>query len=257
MPNNNDPKWDETFYMLVDDVNQRALTLQMMDADESGAFSDAVLATSALPLGEMNLEPLVPLFEVLRATSTSHLGGLRNVRPITKANVDVTYIPFDVEGGADSPAARESSGRGHAHRHARQGGRHQGRTRGGTSDAFARLSMVKAVVGSGTKGARVDKDDSITFNSKTQDKTTDPVFNETFEFVRLGLRARALQMFDRIRGTSPTRWEIARGRWRSTSRRAVVRRPERYQAAVHGTERSSCSPWDGPTGGSPSSGPSR
>ena len=198
VPNNNDPKWDETFYMLVDDVNQRALTLQMMDADESGAFSDAVLATRALPLGEMNLEPNVARSLSVDFPETEARNGSK---PITKANVDVTYIPFDVEGGADSPAARRLKGVGMLTVTLVKADGIKGADSSGTSDAFARLSMVKAVVGSGTKGARVDKDDSITFNSKTQEKTTDPVFNETFEFVCVSRSSPLfLQMFDRDKG---------------------------------------------------------
>jgi len=196
--NNNDPRWDETFYMLVDDVNQRALTLQILDADESGAFSDAVLATRALPLGEMNLEPNVARSLSVDFPETEARNG---TKPITKANVDVTYIPFDVEGGADSPAARRLKGVGMLTVTLVKADGIKGADSSGTSDAFARLSMVKAIVGSGIKGARVDKDDSITFNSKTQEKTTDPVFNETFEFVCVSRSSPLfLQMFDRDKG---------------------------------------------------------
>ena len=100
--NNNDPEWNETLYVLVDDITARKLTINIMDSDEGDLGSDDVIGATTMTLTD--LEPNEPKDVWLEFPETAKKNAKGKKPPMT-ANVEITYIPFDVQGGGESSLA--------------------------------------------------------------------------------------------------------------------------------------------------------
>ena len=53
--NDNDPTWNQSLYMLVDDVQERKLAIEVMDSDETRLGKDFRVASKEVPLRELGL----------------------------------------------------------------------------------------------------------------------------------------------------------------------------------------------------------
>ena len=184
--NNNDPTWDHTTYMLVDDMNERKLTVAVMD--ENSPLPDVVIGEKIIDLKSLDLTPneskemWIDFPETERKNRSYKRGPMRLL-------VDVTYIPFDAT-AASLPLSPETKQRTRSATLARLKGIGmltcvlikadgvKAADRGGTSDPYCKLSMP---AGLDTGGKQSGK--AIKHKSRVVDKTLNPEWNETFEFV--------------------------------------------------------------------------
>jgi Ca2+-dependent lipid-binding protein len=121
---------------------------------------------------------------------------------------EVTYVPFDLDGTNDAKNTHSSEesrmglvGVGMLTARVLRGVGLKGADNGGkSSDPFCKLAMRKANVGSSNAGSP-SKKDLIRHKTRTCEKTLDPEWNESFEFV--GVRADSalvVDVFDRDKG---------------------------------------------------------
>ena len=210
--NSNDPVFNTTLYVLVDDPNERFLTIGVQDADgaEQGGFGrDALIAETKVGLSEFASRPHATIERWIEFPQTAKRNAAKKSRPPMKVLCEVTYVPFDLDGSNDSSAknthASESQmglvGVGMLTARVLRGVGLKGADNGGkSSDPFCKLAMRKANVGSSNAGSPSNKD-LIRHKTRTCEKTLDPEWNESFEFV--GVRADSalvVDVFDRDKG---------------------------------------------------------
>jgi Ca2+-dependent lipid-binding protein len=187
--NDNDPEWNESLYLLVDDVNARKLTLQIMD-DDGDLGSDDVIGETKLSLADLLPNETKDVWLEFPETAKRNA---KSKKPPMTANVDITYIPFDVGGGGgDSSLA----GIGMLTCRLIRGTGLKAADYNGFSDPFCKVSMQKAVLSKAEK--KKNKADVIKYKSKVIKKTLDPEWNEMYDFV--GVRKSSdlvVECFDR------------------------------------------------------------
>ena len=120
--NDNDPTWNQSLYMLVDDVQERKLAIEVMDSDETAWAKISAREQGGAPprarSGGQRGEG-----RVVRVPRDG--GAQRSARPPLRANLEITYVPFDVD-GAGSSAMSAPARRGNAHRASHPSERAQG-----------------------------------------------------------------------------------------------------------------------------------
>lgn len=186
--NNNHPVWDESVYLLVDDVFARKLTVQIMDSDEGDVVvgSDDVIGETTLSLAD--LQPNETRDVRLEFPETAKRNA-RSKKPPMTADLDITYFPFDdkkgVDGGESSSAL---AGVGMLTCRLIRGAGLKSADYNGFSDPFCKVFMEKAWL---SKAENKKKQaDVIKFKSKVVKKTLNPEWNEMYEFV--GVRKSSL-----------------------------------------------------------------
>lgn len=183
--NNNDPEWNESLYVLVDDVAARQLTIEIMDSDEGDFGSDDVIGKTTLPLDD--LTPHEPKDMWLEFPETQKRNA-RNKKPPMTANIEVTYIPFDAVGSSSGPSTKTQSGAvkslagiGMLTARLVRGTGLKSADSNGFSDPFCKVFMHKAWLGE--KQTKKKDADLIKYKSKVIKKTLNPEWNEIYEFV--------------------------------------------------------------------------
>ena len=184
--NNNDPTWNHTVYMLVDDMNERKLTVAVMD--ENSPLPDVVIGEKVIDLKSLNLTPneseeiWIDFPETEKRNRSYKRGPMRLL-------LDVTYIPFDAT-AASMPLSPETMHRTRSATLAKLKGIGmltcvlvkatgvKAADRGGTSDPYCKLSMPPGLEPGGKQNGK-----PIKHKSRVVDKTLNPEWNETFEFV--------------------------------------------------------------------------
>lgn len=229
--NSNNPVFNHVMYLLVDDPNERSLTLNVVDADDisSGGFGrDVPIGSAKVSLSEIAKSPHQTTELWVDFPETKEHNMRVKSRPPMRLLCDVTYVPFDLDdenangvldrlekndsSNADSSADSKNnserkkssqpsslSGVGMLTARVIRGAGLKGADDGGkSSDPFCKLSMPKAnVEGRGSN----DKKDAIRYKTRTCEKTLDPEWLESFEFV--GVRGDSklyMQCFDRDKG---------------------------------------------------------
>ena len=203
--NSNDPVFGQTLYMLVDDPNERSLTVQVQDADdaEQGGFGrDTLIAETKVSLSEFARAPHARNERWIEFPQTAARNAAKKSRPPMRVLCEVTYVPFDLEGSTtdSSEAAVGLVGVGMLTARVLRGVGLKGADNGGkSSDPFCKLAMRKANV-EGVSNAS-SKKDLIRHKTRTCEQTLDPEWNERFEFV--GVRedaALVVDVYDRDKG---------------------------------------------------------
>lgn len=184
--NDNDPVWDESVYLLVDDVSARKLTVQIMDSDEGEIGSDDVIGETTLSLAD--LQPNETRDVRLEFPETAKKNA-RSKKPSMTADLDITYIPFDVKKGVDGGESSSSlAGVGMLTCRLIRGTGLKSADYNGFSDPFCKVFMDKAWLSKAEKKKK--HTDIIKFKSKVVKKTLNPEWNEMYEFV--GVRKSSL-----------------------------------------------------------------
>ena len=203
--NSNDPVFGQTLYMLVDDPNERSLTVQVQDADdaEQGGFGrDTLIAETKVSLSEFARAPHARNERWIEFPQTAARNAAKKSRPPMRVLCEVTYVPFDLEGSTtdSSEAAVGLVGVGMLTARVLRGVGLKGADNGGkSSDPFCKLAMRKANVDGASSAS--SKKDLIRHKTRTCEKTLDPEWNERFEFV--GVRedaALVVDVYDRDKG---------------------------------------------------------
>lgn len=210
--NSNDPVFNQTLYVLVDDPNERFLTIGVQDADgaEQGGFGrDALIAETKVGLSEFAAKPHRTIERWIEFPQTAKKNAAKKSRPPMRVLCEVTYVPFDLDGTNDAENKNTHSsesrmglvGVGMLTARVLRGRGLKGADNGGkSSDPFCKLAMRKANVEPSGAG-RDSKKDLIRHKTRTCEKTLDPEWNESFEFV--GVRADSalvVDVFDRDKG---------------------------------------------------------
>jgi Ca2+-dependent lipid-binding protein len=203
--NSNDPVFGQTLYMLVDDPNERSLTVQVQDADdaEQGGFGrDTLIAETKVSLSEFARAPHARNERWIEFPQTAARNAAKKSRPPMRVLCEVTYVPFDLEGSTtdSSEAAVGLVGVGMLTARVLRGVGLKGADNGGkSSDPFCKLAMRKANVDGASSAS--SKKDLIRHKTRTCEQTLDPEWNERFEFV--GVRedaALVVDVYDRDKG---------------------------------------------------------
>lgn len=219
--NNNDPVFNHVMYLLVDDPHERSLTLRVVDADDvsAGGFgADVLLGTAKVSLSEIAKNPHRTREICVEFPESKERNTSKKNRPVMKLLCDVTYVPFDLEEETDETSDENNSNhdalRGVGMLTARvvRGVGLKGADDGGkSSDPFCKLQMPKANVegsaAASNKGEGASRSSNseakglIRHKTRTCDKTLDPEWLESFEFVGVsGGDALQVQCFDRDKG---------------------------------------------------------
>ena len=228
--NSNDPVFGQTLYMLVDDPNERSLTVQVQDADdaEQGGFGNhSLIAETKVSLSEFARAPHARNERWIEFPQTAARNAAKKSRPPMRVLCEVTYVPFDLEGSTtdSSEAAVGLVGVGMLTARVLRGVGLKGADNGGkSSDPFCKLAMRKANV-EGVSNASSTKKDLIRHKTRTCEKTLDPEWNEREEFV--GVREDAGARRGRVRPRQRVRRRqlqgeprVVRGAARAGRRRA-------------------------------------
>ena len=142
--------------------------------------SDDVIGKTTLPLSD--LIPNNPADMWLEFPETKKRNA-KNKKPPMTANIEITYIPFDVIGssGSNSGAVRSLVGVGMLTARLVRGNGLKSADSNGFSDPFCKVFMHKAWLGE--KQKKKKDADLIKYKSKVIKKTLDPEWNEIYEFV--------------------------------------------------------------------------
>ena len=231
--NSNDPVFGATLYMLVDDPNERFLTIGVQDADgaEQGGFGrDSLIAETKIALAPFARAPHRKSERWIEFPQTAKRNAAKKSRPPMRVLCEVTYVPFDLdstESGAVLPERDAAlAGVGMLTVRVLRGRGLKGADNGGeSSDPFCKLAMRKAKLG-GFRGA-ASKKDLIRHKTRTCEKTLDPEWNERFEFV--GVRSDAslvVDVFDRDKGYIAGTTKESLGSFEVVPARDVIARAE-------------------------------
>mmetsp|Transcript_44982 Transcript_44982/g.72229 ORF Transcript_44982/g.72229 Transcript_44982/m.72229 type:complete len:899 (+) Transcript_44982:330-3026(+) len=174
--NDNDPVWNESIYLLVDDITARHLSIQIMDSDEGELGSDDIIGVTTVQLADLVANETKDM--LLEFPETTKQNAKRRKPPMT-AHIDMTYFPFDGQGSELGSATM--AGIGMLTCRLIRGTGLKSADYNGFSDPFCKVSMDKAWISTDEK--RKKKVDVIRFKSKVIKKTLDPEWNETYEFV--------------------------------------------------------------------------
>jgi len=175
--NDEDPVWNETFYIPVDDATLRTLKIAMFDSDgELG--SDDKLGNIEVKISEIIKEPEGKK-EMWLSFPEQVLGN--KPKPPMRLLLDTQFIMFG------SAAAKELfPGMGLLTVTILRGVNLMVMDSNGLSDPFVKVKMPMDGIGKQisrkeSKGSKKDAE-FLEFNSKCHKKTLNPTFNETFEF---------------------------------------------------------------------------
>lgn len=171
--NNNDPVWNESIYLLVDDIRTRKLSIRIMDYDEGTLNADDVIGDTEMTLDDLRPNETKDVW--LEFPETAKTNAKKKKKPM-RANIDITYIPFDVDGEGSALA-----GIGMLTCRLIRGTGLKSADYNGFSDPYCKLRMPKAAISKDEK--KKSKADIIKFKSKVIKKTLDPEWNQIFEFV--------------------------------------------------------------------------
>lgn len=194
--NDNDPTWNQSLYMLVDDVQERKLAIEVMDSDESGLSKDFRIASKEVPLPELGLVANEAKDAWFEFPETAERNG---ARPPLRANLEITYVPFDVDGAGTSAMSKRLRGVGMLTVRLIRAKGLKAADSNGTSDPFCKVSMPKAAISESDAGN--EREERIRYKSKVISKTLEPEWNETYEFVGVREDATlAVECYDRDKG---------------------------------------------------------
>lgn len=197
--NDNDPTWNQSLYMLVDDVQERKLAIEVMDSDETGLGKDFRVASKEVPLRELGLVANETKDAWFEFPETAERNAEVKDRPPLRTNLEITYVPFDVDGEGSSAMSERLRGVGMLTVRLIRAKGLKASDSNGKSDPFCKVSMPKAAIFESDAGS--EGEERIRYKSKVMPKTLEPEWNETFEFVGVREDATlAVECYDRDKG---------------------------------------------------------
>ena len=188
MMNDEDPIWNETFYIPVDDVDLRKLKVSVHDYDSDPLSSETRLAMTEVPIDTIKAATEDGTEQQLWLDFPEQVAG--NVKkPPMRLLLNTQFIQF----GSD--AAKELfAGLGLLTVHVIRGINLQVMDSNGLSDPYVKVKipvenmgssvplMDKKTAGKGKRKNKKDDKDCIVYTSKVHYKNLNPEFNAMFEF---------------------------------------------------------------------------
>ncbi len=186
--NDEDPVWEETFYIPVDDVHLRKLKVNVFDSDSDPFSSDERLAVAELNIDEIKDATADESEQTIWVDFPEQVKG--NVKkPPMRLLLNTQFIMFGSEAAKDIFA-----GLGLLTVHILRGVNLQVMDSNGLSDPYVKVKIPVHAMGAGvvpvntkkmkkssSKSKRKDQD-YVVYTSKIHYKTLNPEFNAKFEF---------------------------------------------------------------------------